>query len=383
VSTPSIPLPLAELLSEGPPDGAAIEAFLAGRSFPIIDGPRVTFVHRAEADAVHLLHWIFALSSEQAFTRVEGTDLWHLTIDLRRNSRVEYKLLIERDGNRSLMRDPLNPLRAHDPYGSNSVCQTEGYERPEWTLPDESARPGRIERHRVRSAAFGGMRDVAVYVPARLRETRRYPLLLVHDGSDYMRYAALKTVLDNLIDRLEIPPMVVALLDSPARLTEYADDERHARFVVEELIPGLEELYPLLPEPSERGLLGASFGGVASLATASRYPGQFGKLLLQSGSFAFTDVGEHDRGPAFDEVVRFVNRFRKEPGRPVEKVFLSCGIYERLINENRSLVPLLQAAGMEARLVEARDGHNWENWRDQLRTGLSWLFPGPLWMVYE
>ena len=153
--------------------------------------------------------------------------------------------------------------------------------------------------------------------------------------------------------------------------------------MVEELIPGLERLYPLRQEPAERGLLGASFGAVASLATASRHPGHFGRLLLQSGSFAFTDVGQHDRGPAFDEVVRFVNRFRREPGKPVEKVFLSCGIYERLINENRSLVPLLQAAGMEARLVEARDGHNWENWRDQLRAGLSWLFPGPLWMVYE
>jgi len=28
---------------------------------------------------------------------------------------------------------------------------------------------------------------------------------------------------------------------------------------------------------------------------------------------------------------------------------------------------------MEARSVEARDGHNWENWRDRLREGLSWL----------
>ena len=28
--------------------------------------------------------------------------------------------------------------------------------------------------------------------------------------------------------------------------------------------------------------------------------------------------------------------------------------------------------------VEARDGHNWENWRDRLREGLAWLFPGPL-----
>ena len=36
------------------------------------------------------------------------------------------------------------------------------------------------------------------------------------------------------------------------------------------------------------------------------------------------------------------------------------------------------STGMEVRYVEARDGHNWENWRDRLREGLSWLFPGPL-----
>ncbi len=38
---------------------------------------------------------------------------------------------------------------------------------------------------------------------------------------------------------------------------------------------------------------------------------------------------------------------------------------------------------MRVRYSESRDGHNWENWRDRLREGLSTLFPGPLWMVYE
>ncbi len=50
---------------------------------------------------------------------------------------------------------------------------------------------------------------------------------------------------------------------------------------------------------------------------------------------------------------------------------------------NRSMVPLFQSTGARARFAEARDGHNWECWRDRLREGLSWLFPGPLWMVYE
>jgi enterochelin esterase family protein len=47
------------------------------------------------------------------------------------------------------------------------------------------------------------------------------------------------------------------------------------------------------------------------------------------------------------------------------------------------MVPLLSQTGMQVRFVEARDGHNWENWRDRLREGLSWVFPGPLMFVYE
>jgi enterochelin esterase family protein len=205
----------------------------------------------------------------------------------------------------------------------------------------------------------------------------------VHDGEDYVRFAGLKVVLDNLIHRLEVRSMVVALIQSHDRLHEYADDARHAKFLAEDVVPQLEAAFPLVGKPAARGLAGASFGAVASLAAAWRYQGFFGNLLLQSGSFAFTDIGHHDRGPVFDPVVRFVNAFRKQPGHPAAHMFLSCGVYESLIYYNRSLVPFLQKSGLDVRYVEANDGHNWENWRDRLREGLSWLYPGPLWHVYE
>jgi enterochelin esterase family protein len=129
--------------------------------------------------------------------------------------------------------------------------------------------------------------------------------------------------------------------------------------------------------------MGASFGAVASLHAAWSNPGVFGRLLLESGSFAFSDIGHHRRTPVFDPVARFVNDFRRAPRTPAQRIYLSCGIYESLIYENRSLVPLLTAANLQVRFEEVRDGHNWENWRDRLQTGLTWLLPGPLWMVYE
>lgn len=361
----------------------AINALLEGRKFPVVEGRTVTFVFRGNVDEVRLRHWIHGLPQAQPFHRVPGTDLWFLAVDVPDGSRMEYKLEVVEGNEHRLVQDPLNDQVALDPYGVNSVVYTSGYVVPDWSLPDPEARPGEIVEREVDARAFGDKRRVQVYLPARFRPSRQYPLLIVHDGEDYVRYASLKTVLDNLIHRLEIPSMVVALISSQDRLNEYADDKRHAKFLVEDLLPFLEKNFPLVDKPSARGLMGASFGAVASLAAAWRYQGVFGNLLLQSGSFAFTDIGKHDRGPVFDPVVRFVNAFRKQPGHPAEHLFLSCGVYESLIYFNRSLVPFLQKSGLDVRYVEANDGHNWENWRDRMREGLSWLYPGPLWMVYE
>jgi len=377
-------LAIHALLADGPPARERIEEFLSTRSFPLAEGNAVTFVFRGAADAVYLQHWIFGLQQAVPFERVEGSDFWYLVQEIPERSRVEYKLEVQQGEVSRLIRDPLNPRLAHDPFGANSVMQGAGYEEPEWARADPESRPGRIEEIRVPAASFGDRdRPVSVYLPARFRPTRRYPLLVVHDGSDYLRFSALSTVLDNLIHRAEVASLVVALVDSPARLGEYAADERHARWIAEELVPELERRYPLQERPASRGLMGASFGAVASFATAARYPDRFGRLLLQSGSFAFTDIGPSRRGPAFEPIVRFMNSWRAAPFRVTERVFLSCGVYESLIYENRSLAPLVERAGMELSFVESRDGHNWENWRDRLRDGLTWLFPGPYWFIYE
>ncbi len=376
-------LAIDRLIREGEPSMEAVDRFLEGRKLPILEGTSITFVYRGEADAVLLQHFIYGLETSQPFQRLDGTDLWHLVLELPEESHLQYKINVMHGEEQNWILDPFNPHRALDPFGANSVVRTRGTQRPSWTRPDPDARPGEIVERMVESAAFGRPRRVRIYLPARFRATRRYPLLVVHDGHDYLRYSSLKIVLDNLIHALEVAPLIVALTDAGERLDEYPDHEPHARFLTEDLVPWLENEYPLRARPASRGLMGASFGAVASLACAWRYPGFYGRLLLQSGSFAFTDVGKHHRGPAFDPVVKFVNAFRKRPGRPSDKVFISCGTYESLIYENRSMVPFLQTTGMDVRYVEARDGHNWENWRDRLRVGLSWLFPGPLWMVYE
>jgi len=301
---------LREFLGQGQPTRESVDAFLEGREFPLVEPDGCTFVYHGAADAVRLRHWIFGLPGVQDFTRVPHTDFWTLAMELPPGSRVEYKLEVQQGDAIRLLEDPLNPHQAHDPFGANSVAHAFTYERPVWTLPDPGVRQGTLEERLFESKALRGPRKVTVYLPARYRPQRRYPLLVVHDGSDFLRFSQMQTVLDNLIQRLEIPPLVVALVDPGDRLREYAASPAHARFLNEELVPKLEEHYPLVGAPEGRGLLGASFGAVASFATAWRKPRFYGKLLLLSGSFAFSDIGDHSRGPAFDPVARFVNRYR-------------------------------------------------------------------------
>ncbi len=377
-------LAINRLRDRAPLTPELVDEFVAKHGSPIIEAERATFLFRGEADEVWVRHRVIGLPDPMPLKRLPNTDLWAVTTDLPANSRVEYQLEVRRGEHYERFNDPLNPRLAHSPMGSSSVCAATGYAVPSWALPDPEARPGEILEEGFTSRALRRDQSFWVYLPARFSRVLRYPLLIVHDGGDYLQYAAMKTVLDNLIHRLDIPPLVVVFVPPGDRLVEYPNHAPHARFIARELVPYVAERLPLLEDPSGRCLMGSSFGGVASVSTAVRYPGVFGSLLIQSASLVFTDIGQgHGGGPFFDPVVKFVNKYRAKPTRPVDRIYMSCGMYEPLITPNRSMVSVFREAGITVKYVEARDGHNWDDWRDRLHDGLSWIFPGPQKYVYE
>jgi len=341
-------------------------------------------VRREGVDAVSLRHRVVGLVDPLPLRRLAGTDLWYVVVEIPPDSRVEYQFESRRGDQYERFNDPANPRQARGPFGSSSICHSSGYATPEWAVHDPDARPGELLELRIPSTAQRRENRVTLYLPARFRRAARYPLLVVHDGGDYLEYADMKTVLDNLIHRLDMAETVVAFTHPGDRLVEYPNSSAHARWIATELLGRLAAELPLAPGPEARVLMGSSFGAVASLSTAVRHPGTFGSLLLQSGSFVFTDLGaDHGGDRAFDPVVRFVNRYRAHPARVGDRLFVSCGVYEDLIVQNRSMLPVFTGTGMEVEYVESRDGHNWESWRDRLRDGLSWVLPGEAMFVYE
>ncbi len=373
---------LAWLRAEGA-SPEAIDQLLREHSIPLVEGSTCTFLWRGEADWVAVEHRIMGVPIPLALRRMEGTDLWFASVELPRGARIQYRILVRRGENAESMDDPLNPNVVSDAIGSQSVLEADGYVRPDWTYPDPAAVPGEIVDLRIASKALRREAHVSVYVPARMRRDRRMPLLVVHDGSDFLNHSSMGTVLDNLMHRRLIADCVVAFTHPGDRLREYAASLAHSRYLTTELVPQLEGTFQLRGAPGGRVLMGASFGGVASLAAAVRAPGFYGGLLLESPSLRFSDESAgHNYGRVFEPVVRFVNKVRERPAMVTERIFLTYGVYEPLVEPDRAMVGVLEQMTETLKVVEGLDGHNWIAWRDRLLDGLGWLFPGEARLIY-
>lgn len=367
-------------------DGAspeAIDQLLRDHSVPLIEGSTCTFLWRGEADWVGIEHRIMGVPIPLALRRMKGTDLWYASVELPRGARVEYRVLVRRGDHAESINDPLNPRVVSDPIGSQSVLETEGYVTPSWTYPDPAAVSGELVDLRIASKALRREAHVTIYVPARMRRDRRMPLMVVHDGGDFLNHSSMATVLDNLMHRRLMMDCVVALTHPGDRLREYGASLAHSRFLTSELVPQVEGTFRLRADPDGRVLMGASFGGVAALSAAVRAPGFYGGLLLESPSLRFTAApATHEYGRVFEPVVRFVNKIRARPERVADRIFLTYGVFEPLAEPDRAMVEVLGKMTGEMRVVEALDGHNWINWRDRLLDGLGWLLPGEARLIY-
>jgi len=226
----------APLFGAGRPAPAAVAAFLAERGFPVAEPGLVTFAWSGKADRVELVRWINANPERLPFRRVPGTTLWVLRLPVEDGGRFEYKLALTRGADEDWVLDPLNPIRAGDPLGENPVCRTHGYAPPDWTSR-RGAPAGRIVSLTIDSTVFAETREERVYLPAGYAAGGAYPLVVVHDGRDYATYGDLTVALDNLIAAGDIPPLLALLIQTEDRMGEYPRRRRHARYVVDELLP--------------------------------------------------------------------------------------------------------------------------------------------------
>ena len=341
-------------------------------SGPFHHAGRTVLIFQGAAQEVRLHTWMPRFPDPGPFERIEGSDRWYLSLRLPATARIEYRLGVKLRGRWHEVTDPTNPAGATNPFGANSVVSGVDYRRPAF-LTHMSPAVGELQEIRVTSPLLGGRRHHHLYLPAGFRRGTTLPLLIVHDGSDFLHHASVVAAIDSEVSREAIAPMAALLVDPWDRLAEYAASRDHATHLVEEVLPHIQRRLGLVSRPNQRALVGASMGAVASLATAWHYPRHFGRIGLISGSFVHT---VNDEWPAeiFAPVTDFLESFGREPRLHGYRVFTSVGRYEGLVDFHRRLNPQLQAARLKLRSVETWDGHHWGAWRDRLSDCLRFLF---------
>lgn len=361
---------------ESAADAAARQAIVtawlrSGYESPLLGADEAIIWYSGPGSEV-LLRGDMLQERSEPLQRLADTSLWYHRGRYEPDAYLEYHLLVDGVD----IGDPRNPRRAPSGYGPRAALQMPRYESPGWWIEQPHVPRGRIDRDEpLRSATYGTIHRVRVYLPPAYEASRRYPSVYFGDGGDYLTFARAATIFDNLIAAGAIPPCVAVFIDPSVeygRVIDYDLNARYVAFVCDELVPWITARYATWDEPDQRAIVGASFGGLIALTLAHERSDVFRRVASQSGFVSRRDDA-------------IIERYERASLQPIA-IHLIVGTYETQIGasergstENdflrghRRLRAVLQARGYRHAYVEYHAGHAWGLWRDRLADGLMFL----------
>jgi enterochelin esterase family protein len=262
------------------------------------------------------------------------------------------------------------PISAADVMTLTTARATPG---PYTLGPESTEQPGTprgtLTPHRWTNARTypGVERDYWVYVPAQYDPARPACLMVFQDGPLYLGPEAnIPVAFDNLIRQGDMP-VTIGLFVSPGetgpglpgwggtdnRSIEYDSlGDRYARFLLEELLPPLEQQYNITSDPAGRAICGISSGGICAFTVAWERPDAFRKVVSHCGSF--TNIRGGNRYPSL---------IRRGPAKPL-RVFLQTGthdldvVYGNWPLANQAMAAALAYRGYDYQFVLGEGGHS-------------------------
>ncbi len=342
---------------------AKVDSFMnANEHFPLYESDTIcNFIYQGNAQSVSVpgdaTGWdptVFTM------TNVAETNLWYFTKIFASDTRLDYKFVV--NGNNWIL-DPKNPLTVLGGYGPNSEMAMPLYVQPPEIQYYLDIPHGTLFDTTFYSSQLGNSRQIKVYLPPYYDTSPdKYPVVLFHDGLDYLNLAYAKNVLDYFISNDCSRPLIAVFVPPVNREPEYAGGQidEFTAFIVDDIIPWVDNRFRTKTEPENRLVLGASNGGNISLWIGMKHPEIFGKIAAYSSN-------------VIDEIS---TTFAEGPILNLD-LYIDIGTYDIdvLIPLVHNFRDILDERGYPYVFNEWNDGHSWGNWRAHIDNSLNYFFP--------
>ena len=331
--------------------------------FPIIEDSTVLFVHFGFVKEVE---WIGdfnnwgeddSINSQGVQTGKSGLWTWKTTFP--NDARFDYKISIDDE---LAIVDPFNRKKQRSESSENSVLEMPDWERDPIVYTRREVNRGDISGNQIiESSSLQQALRYWVYTPDGYTNMDELPVVYVTDGQAYTnnQIGNMPAILDNLIADGAIEPTIAVFIDSRDpndRLYNLkgqllSGNTDFANFLIEELVPLIDEQYKTSTSANDRAIMGTTLGGLNATYLAFTSPQTFGKVGSQSPAYWYKsdiyDIVENSSATGLS-------------------VFLSSGTYYDGIEDTQKMQALMSSKGHSVNLVTVNEGASWGAWRSQI-----------------
>ena len=228
---------------------------------------------------------------------------------------------------------------------------------------------GKISYHLYPSATTGTTRQLLVYTPPGFSHDakEKYPVLyLIHGGSDteetWTRVGQAHLIADNLIAQQKAVPMIIVMPYGNVRPKPMADFSKE---MIQDIIPFIENNYPVLTDSRNRAIAGFSVGGGQTLNIG----------LMNTSRFSY--IFSYAPYTATDEFKQNFTDWKPDAAminKQLKLFALYCGTEDFLFESVKKNISYFEEKKINVQSTIVPGGHTWMNCRQYLASTLQQIF---------